>query len=418
MNVLIYGNTNNYLLLLAEGLRALGHEATLIINRTELLHRPEGIDSQYSRYPEWILDWSHVTYEDLMYGSRFVEQSLAELSEVSDFALLNDTGPSLHQNIACPFAVLATGSDVTWYANRASQASYFSKSATRFLYSARGKAQRKKFRAFVERQRQGIRKAGLVFSPPHAIAPELSAILDNIGVPRRRRHFLYLADTHRLSPEPVPAGAILKILCGARVTMAASDSDNIASQDDKGTAILLAGIKKFCEQGHSADLHMPEKGSDVEETKELIHELDLTSVVTWYKEASHAEFYAKIKSAHVIVDSVGRSFPGLCYTAAIASGRCVLANLYPNKIPFDLPGLHADRPEEVAAGLIKLDNDRQYLQAISTASGYFAESQLSPKKQAQDVLRLLQPALKRRKSLKAVYKWGGEWLKRFQKIKW
>jgi hypothetical protein len=81
----------------------------------------------------------------------------------------------------------------------------------------------------------------------------------------------------------------------------------------------------------------------------------------------------------------------------------VLANLYPNKIPYKLPGLHADRSEDVAASLVKVDNDRQYLQEISAAGAHFAKSQLSPKKQAEKALQLIQAALQERKT--RAYRW-------------
>lgn len=45
--ITILGNTNSYLLLLVEGLRALGQHARLIVNRKDILHRLEG------RHLEW-----------------------------------------------------------------------------------------------------------------------------------------------------------------------------------------------------------------------------------------------------------------------------------------------------------------------------------------------------------------------------
>jgi len=402
------------LLLVAEGLITMGCAVTLIVNRKELLHRPEGLDDRYVTYPDWILDWSAVTDEDLMYGSRFIEQQIAELSETSDFAILNDVGASLHKTLVCPYAFFATGSDVTWYADRSSTTLFFAESSPQYLASERGEQQQTKFNQFVERQREGIRNACVVFAPPHEVAPDLSKTLNEIGVRSGRRHFIYIADTHRLSPKPVPPDSMLKILCAARVTLEASNSHEVASQDDKGTAILLHGVKEFVDLGYDAELLMPEKGTAVAETKKLIDELGLASTVIWYKETGQAEFYAKLRSAHLVVDSVGGSFPGLSYTAAIASGRCVLANLYPNKLPYDLPGLHATRPEEVVAGLIKVDGDRQYLQEISTASAQFAESELSPEKQAQEVLQVMNQAMERPNPSKAAYEWIRNWRKRLR----
>jgi hypothetical protein len=44
----IFGNTNNYPLLMAQGTRLPGHNVRLVLNRKDLLHRPE------ARYPDWV----------------------------------------------------------------------------------------------------------------------------------------------------------------------------------------------------------------------------------------------------------------------------------------------------------------------------------------------------------------------------
>lgn len=40
LSIAIFGNTNNYPLLLAEGLRSLGLKVRIVLNRKKLLHRP------------------------------------------------------------------------------------------------------------------------------------------------------------------------------------------------------------------------------------------------------------------------------------------------------------------------------------------------------------------------------------------
>jgi glycosyltransferase involved in cell wall biosynthesis len=403
MKILLYGNTNNMPLLLAEGLRGISCEVTLIVNRKEQLHRPEGLDHTYVNYPDWIMDWSEVSWQDIKFGSRLLEQGLAELTETVDYAILNDIGPSLYSNVCCPFAILGTGSDITWYAKRSTAAQILEGSTREYQESKRGRIQRTKIESLIERQRKGIRRADIVFAPPKAITPDLGEILDDIGVARNRRHFLYLSDTERITSSPVPSGSPLRILSAARLSSTISASPALSFQDEKGTEILLAGMKMFSEQGHTAKLLLPEKGNAIVETEKLVDKLGLASLVEWYEETTQSEFYEKIRSSHLVVDSVGKSFPGLSYTAAIASGRCVLANLYPNKIPYKLPGLHADRSEDVAASLVKVDNDRQYLQEISAAGAHFAKSQLSPKKQAEKALQLIQAALQERKT--RAYRW-------------
>ena len=70
MRIGIFGNTNNYPYTLALGLRRVGVETVLAVDRREPLHRPEAKDpSLAASYPYWILDCSDVSEEDFVLES-------------------------------------------------------------------------------------------------------------------------------------------------------------------------------------------------------------------------------------------------------------------------------------------------------------------------------------------------------------
>src|SRR5688572_33380312 len=118
LSIAIFGNTNNYPLLLAQGLRSLGHNVRLVINRKELLHRPEGRYPDWAGvYPDWIFDCSNITDEDMIYEAPCVDQAIHHLTFDADLVILNDVGPALAGYLRRPYVALLTGSDLAYYAS-------------------------------------------------------------------------------------------------------------------------------------------------------------------------------------------------------------------------------------------------------------------------------------------------------------
>src|ERR1700704_968788 len=61
MKIGLFGNTNNSMFALAEGIRSLGHDVEFILTSKELLHRPESrVPELRAGYPDWIVDASDV----------------------------------------------------------------------------------------------------------------------------------------------------------------------------------------------------------------------------------------------------------------------------------------------------------------------------------------------------------------------
>ena len=95
MRIGIFGNTNNYPLLLAMGLRELGVDVVLAVNRKERLHRPESKYPEWeNRYPDWIMDCSDVDEADWVAAGPRLRDVINFLAARSHGLVLNDVGPS------------------------------------------------------------------------------------------------------------------------------------------------------------------------------------------------------------------------------------------------------------------------------------------------------------------------------------
>ncbi len=77
LSIAIFGNINIYPLLLAQGLRLLGHNVRLVINRKEQLHRPEARYPDWAdNYPDWVVDCSNLTDEDIAFETPAIDQAI------------------------------------------------------------------------------------------------------------------------------------------------------------------------------------------------------------------------------------------------------------------------------------------------------------------------------------------------------
>lgn len=152
LSIAIFGNTNNYPLLLAQGLRLLEHDVRLIINRKELLHRPEARYPEWGAgYPDWIVDCSNLSDEDIAFETPAIDQVIHQLTHQVDLVVLNDVGPTLASYLRTPHAVVLTGSDLAYHANFDSIEMRTSMWATEFRRSLQGRRYIRRMINFVAR---------------------------------------------------------------------------------------------------------------------------------------------------------------------------------------------------------------------------------------------------------------------------
>ena len=383
MKIGIFGNTNNYPLLLALGLRRLGHDAVLVVNRPERLHRPE---SKYpeleGRYPEWILDCADIPEDDFIAASPRIGEVLNFLAGTSDGLLLNHLGPSLLEFCPLPAVAIMTGSDVTYYADPATGETRLRHCSADYRRSPGGRLGAAKWQEFVARQRRGIRAANKVSAAFPGLVPEIDRILADIGVTAGQRDFIYLAETEVAPVRREASPGRLRVVNGARLNWRKPLPDGFCSIDHKGTDILLEGFARFVAGGGDAELVMFRKGLHIADTERLVHALDLASRITWREETSLKEFTAELTSADIVCDQVGDSFPGMVALDAMALGIPVIANFRPDLLDncYDEPmaGCQASSPEEVANHLATLAASPRARVAAGRAGRAFARKHLSP----------------------------------------
>ena len=388
----MYGNTNNFPLLLAEGFRALGHEVRLVVNSRAMLHRPEGkYPAWRDNYPDWIFDCSSMSEESMLSGAapllgKVIERFYGEV----DLVILNEHGPALSAWLPRPQLAFLTGSDLTYHANYDSLEVRAAAWDPAFKASPQGRRQVARFADYVSRQRDGILAADVVSYGLRGLIAEGDALLDGIGVSDARRMFILLADTAGLTTARAPRHESLRILNGARISWLPDPQRGFCAQDLKGTDILLRGFAAYCARGGQGELRLFRKSQDVESAATLCEQLGIGERVVWLPEMPLADFHQEMRQADLVCDQLAGSFPGMVTMDAYALGRPVLANFrnetFCRHFAEPLPGYQAATPGEVAEHLLCLEADREPLKAMGKRSRKFAERYLSPQAMAEQVL--------------------------------
>lgn len=392
----IFGNTNNYPYLLATGFRKLGHQVKLVVDRPELLHRPEAKAGDYSTsYPDWIMDCAALGEDQFIAESPRICDAINFVSSGCRATVLNHIGPSLSSRLRIPALSLLSGSDLTYYADYRSAEMRRSRWSPDFVRSAGGRLAEEKWIEFVSRQRDGILSSMAVSFPYPGLVPEGDALLRSIGVSDDRRFFIYIADTINLRPAALRKADKTKLILlnGARLTWKKPLPDGFSSQDDKGTDILLRGFAEFVKQGRKGELRMFRKGLHTTETELLIQELGIEDNITWIDELPLAGFWQAMREADVVCDQLGASFPGMVALDAMALGRPVLANfrldIMGSFFPEDIPVCNATTAAEVCTQLETLSESTEFRAHLGLRARQFAERYLSPEANALKCLERL-----------------------------
>jgi glycosyltransferase involved in cell wall biosynthesis len=391
LTIALLGNTNNYPLLLAEGFIKLGHHVRLLVNRKELIHRPESKHPGWKeKYPPWIYDYSGIDDIGVAYETPAIDELITQLTHGVDLAILNDIGPSFARYLHCPHVVFLTGSDLTYYADYGSIERRTAQWDPEFRRSAAGRRILTKLSELVIHQRDGILSADVASFAFPKLSNDGDLMLDAIGVTDSRRMMIHLSDTETLNALPVPENRNLRILNGSRILWRQTTDNRYIDMDLKGTDILLKGFALYCHKGGNAELRLFRKGEDVDKAIELIDDLGIADKIIWLDEISLSRFYEEMTSADIICDQFSKSFPGMVTSDAYALGRPVLANfrneVFSRHYSEPLPGLQAASPEEVCDQLFRAENGREMLKFLGEQSRRFAVTYLSPVRMAEMIL--------------------------------
>lgn len=396
LSIAIFGNTNNYPLLLAQGLRLLGHNVRLVLNRKELLHRPEARYPDWAAvYPDWIVDCSNLSDEDIAFETPALDQAIHQLTHNVDLVILNDVGPALAAYLQAPHVVVLTGSDLSYYANFDSLQMRTSMWNPEFKRSMQGRRYLRRMADLVARQRDGILGAEVVCYGQRGLVPSGDQLLDDIGVVDDRRLMLHFSNTIDLQAQPATRNGKLTILCGSRIVYRPECNPGLSAIDFKGTDVLIRGFAEYCLRGGQGELRLPQKGQDLDAARELINELGIADRIAWLPEMPLAEFYEEMTKADLICDQFGTSFPGMVTTDAYALGRPVTANLrneiFGQRFSEHMPGFDAKTPEEIADHLMMMEKDKDILTEMGHKSRTYAETYLSPESMARQLLDKIFP---------------------------
>ena len=391
LSIAIFGNINNYPLLLAQGLNKLGHSVRLLVNRKETLHRPEARYPEWSNaYPDWIVDCSSITDEDIAFETPAIDQAVHHLTHNVDLVILNDVGPAFAGYLKAPHAVVLTGSDLAYYANYSSLTKLTRIWDPEFKRGPQGRRYLSRFSDFIARQRDGILAADLVCYGQRGMVPSGDKLLDDIGVVDRRRLMLYIANTIDLKPQPAPQNERMTLLCGSRIVYLSDRNPALSAMDFKGTDVLLNGFAQYIKGGGKGVLRLPSKGQDLESAISLIVELNIENYIEWLDEMPLSRFYQEMAKADLICDQFGSSFPGMVTTDAYALARPVMANLrnenFGQIFSEPLPGFNAITPEQICEHLERLEGNRNLLMEMGERSRLYAEQFLSPQKMAEQLI--------------------------------
>ncbi len=391
MRIVVFGNTNNYPLRLAQALRQLGQDATLVVDRREPLHRPESEHPEYlDQYPEWIVDCSDLSEEDYVGPSPRIGK-VVSLLESADALILNSLGPSLLTYVDKPAIAFLTGSDLSYYANYATIANRAAGYESEFRRSAAARLDSRLWTDFIRRQREGLLRAIAVSYFHRGMVPSDDVLLDEIGVSDERRMFLYMCRDLPETALEVPDNPRLRIFCGTRLTWKKPIPPGVSPLDYKGSDIMIRGVGRFHRANRIPfEFRIFEKGLHVEDTKILVEEEGLTDQVTWLSEMPLHRFYEELAAADVCIEQLGESCIGMVGLDAMAIGKPVIGNVHPEiwqrHLKEEWPICHATTAEEVEDHLMRLFTDPSLRRSIGKKARAFVLRHFSPKANARKCL--------------------------------
>ena len=394
MRITLFGNTNNYPYRLALALRELHHNVFLIVTDTYHLHRPESVDPELAHnYPDWILDFSHLTQDDFVGPSARI-LPLIETLEISAGLILNHIGPSLLGYVDKPAIALLTGSDLDYFADFASIAVRTETWSDNYRQTRAAALHNELWTDFIARQRDGILRAEAVSFFPPGVQPASDALLSEIGVSDAKRFFLYMTGEGAGDYTAPPTRPKPRVFCSARLTWGKPIAFGTSAIDYKGTDRLLQGLLSFNETtGLKLDVRLVKKGAHVEQTEMLARELGVAEQITWLEEMPHHEFRKELSDADICIDQLDASLVGMAGLDAMGMGRPLIANgrpeIFEPSLREHFPICQAHSASEVCAQLQRLVADPEQRIAIGKRSQQFVRQHWSPLAAAQRCVSIL-----------------------------
>ncbi|MEP6711600.1 MAG: hypothetical protein ABJA37_04245 [Ferruginibacter sp.] len=376
MKIGFIGNVNNYPFIIAQKLKAAGHEILFIVDEpaSERLHRPENHVLNISfPYPDWIKeDLFPVNLFRAFFPSIFARSVIKKLNSC-DGVILNGLwhGIKLKLKKNIPSIAIFSGADLDVYASQSQFGRFFlNHSKIKYLPSfvLKWLATR-----FVNNHRAGISAACCFSYFPLGTIKEGDELIKEIFKGKEVVRFNHChVNTENIPYVVPPENMPLKIINVARFVWKQPLPPGYNQAEAKGNDIMIHGLGIFLKNNKvKLDIHFIEKGIHVNETKALIKEYGFDDMVTWHPEVPFSKFMSFLASGDIIFEQLGEHvFTGGLYPMLI--GRPVIANGRPEI--FDQftgessPLCQANTAKEVNTWLEKLTADSEARKNIGLSS--------------------------------------------------
>lgn len=396
LTICFVGNTNNYPFLVASAMRGMGHDVTVLLDRTEQLHRPHG---RYEGFDPATAPWVRDISQDVTTDGWMLNHSDElgpERLKQYDLLVLNGFGLALAGGRSAPSFAMLTGSDLTQLANWSSLELLWKnlhslgllRRALACLLHART----------VRRQRRAIRRSFGVSYFVRGVVPEADRLLDGLGIGPRQRTSFMLSDVDHIAPQPLSAvqrpPSTLRVFNVARLNWRQPKPAHMSELDMKGTDVLLSGFASFLQRTSAdAQLVLVRKGIDIEATEREVERLGIAKNVIWLAEMSQAEVFEQYAMADVVTEQLSTSYVGMGGLDAMAAARPVIANTRPDArgeglLREDAPVLHAETSDDVCRHLQRLAGARQQIDSLGEQSRRYVEEWHSPAAAARRILSM------------------------------
>jgi glycosyltransferase involved in cell wall biosynthesis len=392
MRIGFLGNSNNYPFRLAQALRALGHEVVFFVDRPrcEPRHRPEYhyTDVPYP-YPDWICEIQPLSLKQI-FLYRWTLRRVLRTLEACDGVVLNGVALSVGTLIRRPIIGLLTGSDLDVYANPNLVDTLAATHHPLDWLPGNGILKRMLFIRLVRLQRAGIARCCLVEYAIPGLLPDGDALLDEIGVDRKRRTSFMITDIEHLPSARARTDGAFRILCATRLQWKRpAAGSNVSPLDLKGTDAMLEGLRIFIARSHRpAKIRLISVGADAEAAERYVEELGLAPYVSWLPQLTQAEFLDEMAQADVVLENFGRDgCIGMAGRDAIAMGIPVIASgkssIFERVLGEPLPIYEALAPAEICARLEEVGSNDENVGRKTMQARAFAERWFSARRAAK-----------------------------------
>jgi len=149
--------------------------------------------------------------------------------------------------------------------------------------------------------------------------------------------------------------------------------------EGKGNDIVIAGFAQYLTVNSDAELHLFEKGPDVQDAKQLAATLGIQDSIIWHSECSCQELLRHYVSSDICIDQVGTHWLSAVGIYAMYVRKPLIANVR-NLAPIfgtNIPIVQAEDAAGVCAALVEL-SDAQRRQAWAERAWAFCTQNFNP----------------------------------------